>query len=140
MSKSLSRFLIAQETVYYIALAEIKSGRKQSHWMWYIFPQLKGLGFSDTARFYGIEDRKEAEAYLEHPLLGVRLREVCGELLKLPDSNPQAIFGSPDDMKLKSCATLFLLIQPTDDSVFKSILDKFFDGAIDRKTEELLGK
>ena len=106
--------------------------------MWYILPQLKGLGFSDTARFYGIENREEAKAYLEHPVLGSRLREICGELLTLSSSDPHDIFGSPDDMKLKSCATLFLLVQPSDENIFKKILDKFFGGEIDLETEKLL--
>lgn len=138
MSNALSRFITAQEDSYPIALAEIQSGKKRSHWMWYIFPQLKGLGFSDTARFYGIENREEAKAYLEHPVLGSRLREICGELLTLSSSDPHAIFDSPDDMKLKSCATLFLLVQPSDENIFKKILDKFFGGEIDLETEKLL--
>ncbi len=138
MSNALSRFITAQEDSYPIALAEIQSGKKRSHWMWYIFPQLKGLGFSDTARFYGIENREEAKAYLEHPVLGSRLREICGELLTLSSSDPHDIFGSPDDMKLKSCATLFLLVQPSDENIFKKILDKFFGGEIDLETEKLL--
>lgn len=138
MSNALSRFITAQEDSYPIALAEIQSGKKRSHWMWYILPQLKGLGFSDTARFYGIENREEAKAYLEHPVLGSRLREICGELLTLSSSDPHDIFGSPDDMKLKSCATLFLLVQPSDENIFKKILDKFFGGEIDLETEKLL--
>ena len=138
MSNALSRFITAQEDSYPIALAEIQSGKKRSHWMWYILPQLKGLGFSDTARFYGIENREEAKAYLEHPVLGSRLREICGELLTLSSSDPHDIFGSPDDMKLKSCATLFLLVQTSDENIFKKILDKFFGGEIDLETEKLL--
>jgi len=134
----LSRFLIAQETAYQTALAEIKSGRKQSHWMWYVFPQLAGLGFSGTARFYGIKDGEEAKEYLDHPLLGGRLREICHELLAIPHSDAHVIFGSPDDLKLRSCVTLFHLIDVSDKNVFKKILVKFFRGQSDQKTIQLL--
>jgi uncharacterized protein (DUF1810 family) len=137
---NLSRFLTAQEPTYQKALAEIKSGRKQSHWMWYIFPQMAGLGFSDTAKFYGIKSREEAIEYLDHPILGSRLREISHELLKIPHSDAYSVFGSPDDMKLKSCATLFSLIERSDENVFKKILDKFFGGQLDQKTEELVAR
>lgn len=140
MPKDLSRFLIAQETDYRTALYEIKSGRKRSHWMWYIFPQLKGLGSSDTARQFAIEDMNEAKAYLSHPVLGIRLREICHELLKIDHSDPYLIFGSPDDLKLKSCATLFLLAVESNESVFRKIIDKFFKGDLDSKTQDLLGE
>jgi uncharacterized protein (DUF1810 family) len=137
-SRNLDRFVTAQEDAYEIALAEIKAGRKRTHWMWYIFPQLEGLGFSKTARFYGIKGRKEAKEYLDHPVLGSRLREIFHELLEIPHSNANSVFGSPDDLKLKSCATLFLLMDSSDESVFGNVLDKFFGGQMDQKTIALL--
>src|SRR5206468_7623910 len=96
------RFLDAQHNDYATALAEIKKGRKQSHWMWYIFPQIQGLGYSDTSRYYAINNLQEAEAYLKHSVLGRRLIEICETLLSLPGSDAHAIFGSPDDLKLRS--------------------------------------
>ncbi|WP_242478790.1 DUF1810 domain-containing protein [Hymenobacter lapidiphilus] len=104
---NLQRFLDAQESTYPTALTEIRNGRKRSHWMWFIFPQLQGLGFSETARFYGLHDAAEAAAYLVHPVLGKRLVEICEALLKLDSSDATRIFGSPDDMKLRSSMTLF---------------------------------
>ncbi|OWY19770.1 DUF1810 domain-containing protein [Sphingobacteriales bacterium UPWRP_1] len=136
--KDLSRFLAAQNTDYQIALSEIKSGKKLSHWMWYIFPQLKGLGFSSTSMYYAINDLGEAIEYLNHPILGTRLKEICNELLKLEQSNPTSIFGKPDDLKLKSCMTLFLKADTTSESVFKKVIDKFFEGQVDNKTIKLL--
>jgi len=135
---TIERFVKAQEESYGQALAEIKNGCKRSHWMWYIFPQLKGLGRSETARYYGIENRAEATAYLAHPLLGMRLREISGELLKLDFSDARAVLGRPDDLKLKSSMTLFYLVggNPT----FKAVLDKYFDGALDEITVNLLDK
>src|SRR5438270_10060514 len=103
----LKRFIDAQERDYEIALAEIKNGRKRSHWMWYIFPQVKGLGFSSTSQHYGIANLKEAEAYLRHPVLGPRLIAISNELLNLENKNATDIFGNPDDMKLRSAMTLF---------------------------------
>ena len=103
----LKRFIDAQQTVYGIALSEIKSCRKRSHWMWFIFPQVKGLGFSETSQYYAIKNTREAEDYLNHPVLGSRLVEISTELLKLEESNATLIFGSPDDMKLRSSMTLF---------------------------------
>ena len=135
---TIERFVKAQEESYGQALMEIKNGRKRSHWMWYIFPQLKGLGRSETARYYGIENRAEAKAYLAHPLLGMRLLEISGELLKFESSDARAVFGRPDDLKLKSSMTLFYLVggNPT----FKAVLDKYFDGALDEITVNLLDK
>ena len=135
-NNSLSRFLEAQEKVYDIALAEIKNGEKESCWMWYIFPQLKELGYSPTAKYYGIVDRKEAEDYLDHPILGQRLREISGELLKLESSDAGYVMGYPDDLKLKSSMTLFLEVGG--DQVFQQVLDKFFQGEKDQKTVQLL--
>ncbi|MBC6609954.1 DUF1810 domain-containing protein [Hymenobacter sp. BT507] len=134
---NLSRFLDAQQSDYQTALSEIKNGRKRSHWMWYIFPQIQGLGFSETSKFYAIQDAAEAEAYLTHPVLGSRLLEISSALLKLSSSNATSIFGSPDDLKLKSSMTLFASL-PKADPVFQSVLDKFFNGAKDNKTLQLL--
>jgi len=129
----LKRFVDAQRDDYETALSEIKSGRKRSHWMWYIFPQILGLGFSSTSKFYAIKDRDEAVAYLCHPILGERLISISKELLKAPTDNANAIFGSPDDLKLKSCMTLFAAL-PNTDSVFAAVLEKFFGGIGDEKT------
>src|SRR5436309_9839639 len=109
---SLSRFLQAQENVYQQALSEIRSGRKQSHWMWYIFPQYDGLGSSATSRRYAIKSVAEAEAYLRHPVLGPRLVQCAEAVLGVEGRSASAIFGSPDDMKLRSCATLFARVSP----------------------------
>ncbi|RZK26678.1 MAG: DUF1810 domain-containing protein, partial [Hymenobacter sp.] len=133
---SLQRFLAAQTGDYATALAEIKAGRKRSHWIWYIFPQIQSLGFSETARYYGIRDAAEAEAYLQHPVLGSRLRKISQALLTLPGSNATSIMGSPDDLKLRSSMTLFALV-PGADPVFQAVLDKFFGGAPDTKTVQL---
>ncbi len=135
---TVERFVKAQEESYRQALIEIKNGRKHSHWMWYVFPQLKGLGRSETARYYGIANRQEAKAYLAHPLLGSRLLEISGELLKLESRDANAVFGKPDNMKLKSSMTLFYLVDgnPT----FKAVLDKFFGGQLDEVTADQLDK
>jgi uncharacterized protein (DUF1810 family) len=136
---NLKRFLDAQQSDYAQALAEVKAGRKRSHWMWYIFPQVQGLGFSETSRYYGIKDLVEATAYLQHPVLGSRLVTICEELLKLPGSNATSLMGSPDDMKLKSSMTLFAAV-PSANAVFQQVLAKFFGGVQDSKTLQLLGK
>jgi uncharacterized protein (DUF1810 family) len=133
----LNRFVEAQEYDYQQALSEIKSGRKYSHWMWYVFPQLAGLGFSPTSQHYAIKSRAEAEAYLRHPILGPRLLEIAGAALRVEGRTAREIFGSPDDMKLRSCATLFASVSP-DGSVFHQLLDKYFDGKPDTRTLELL--
>jgi len=131
---TVERFVKAQEESYGQALTEIKNGRKRSHWMWYIFPQLKGLGRSETARYYGIANRAEARAYLAHPLLGPRLQEISGELLKLESSDARAVLGRPDDLKLKSSMTLFYLVDGN--PIFKAVLDKYFGGEMDEVTFE----
>lgn len=136
---TLNRFIEAQQADYEIALAEVKSGRKRSHWMWYIFPQIQGLGFSQTSIFYGIKDIKEAEAYLNHPVLGPRLIAICKALLQLPGKDANKIFGSPDDVKLKSSMTLFAAV-PNADPVFDLVLEKFFEGKKDSKTLQIIGK
>jgi len=136
---TLQRFLDAQATDYARALAEVKAGRKRSHWMWYIFPQVQGLGFSETSRFYGIQDLAEAAAYLQHPVLGPRLVAIGEALLALPGSNATSIMGSPDDMKLRSSMTLFGAV-PGAPPVFEAVLAKFFGGKPDDKTLRLLGQ
>ena len=129
----LKRFLTAQEGDYARALAEIKNGRKQSHWMWYIFPQIAGLGFSETAKFYAINDIQEARDYLEHSVLGSRLIEISSALLQHKGKTANQIFGSPDDLKLRSSMTLFSLVNDTD-PVFQAVLDKYYGGSPDPKT------
>ena len=133
---NLQRFVDAQKNDYGIALSEIQNGRKRSHWMWYIFPQIQGLGFSSTSKYYAIKNGDEARAYLEHPVLGKRLVDICNALLLLEGNNATSIFGSPDDVKLKSCVTLFATLPGADD-VFKKVLTKFFAGKEDKAT---LGK
>ncbi len=127
----------AQEKDYPTALAEVKNGRKRSHWMWYIFPQIAGLGFSETSRYYAINNLDEAKHYLAYDILGHRLIEISNELLRLSNSNAREIFGSPDDLKLKSSMTLFAQVESADE-VFRRVLDKFFDGNLDVKTLEIL--
>ena len=134
----LGRFIEAQDDDYEQALAEIRSGRKRSHWMWYIFPQLAGLGFSETARYYAIKSRAEAEAYLAHPILGPHLTEIAEAALRVEGRSAHDIFGSPDDLKLRSCATLFAAVSP-EGSVFHGLLEKYFQGKPDPKTLRLLG-
>lgn len=130
--EQLDRFIKAQENTYLVALNEIKNGRKQSHWMWYIFPQIKGLGMSETSRYYGIDDEEEAKAYLDNEILGSRLREITSELLKLNIDNPVDIFGTIDAIKLKSSMTLFDYV--SDDKIFSQVLNKYYNGEIDEKT------
>ena len=133
----LKRFLEAQERDYATALAEIKRGSKRSHWMWYIFPQINGLGFSATSKFYAIKNRTEAENYLAHPVLGERLVEISNALLAVEGKTANQIFGSPDDAKLKSSMTLFGALDETN-PVFQKVLDKYFNGAKDRRTLDLI--
>lgn len=135
-SRLLDRFLTAQHPVYAEVLAELASGRKRTHWMWFIFPQLAGLGMSETSRRYAIRDLGEARAYLAHPVLGTRLRRCAGVLLEHPDRSAHEIFGSPDDLKLRSCATLFALVSPAG-SAFHQLLDRYFGGNEDSRTLEL---
>ncbi|MGZ3871374.1 MAG: DUF1810 domain-containing protein [Mucilaginibacter sp.] len=134
---NLKRFLKAQSTVYKQALVEITNGKKRTHWMWYIFPQITGLGFSETSRFYAIKDLNEAKHFLEHPVLGVRLINVCKKLLELKSNDAYDVFGSPDDVKLKSSMTLFASVQYAD-PVFQLVLDKFFDGEMDNATLKII--
>ena len=135
----LTRFVQAQERDYQQAIAEIRSGRKRSHWMRYIFPQFEGLGFSATSQHYAIKSIPEAEAYLHHLVLGPRLLECARALLAVERRSAAEVFGSPDDMKLLSCATLFASVSPAG-SVFEQLLHKYFGGERDEKTLELLGR
>ena len=137
--KDLDKYISAQSRDYACALAEIRSGRKRSHWMWYIFPQLQGLGFSSTAQYYGIRDLEQAKDYMAHPVLGPRLVEISEALLTLESSNPSAVMGYPDDLKLRSCMTLFELAAPNE-PVFGRVLDKFYRGRRDDRTLALLGR
>ena len=135
----LERFLTAQERDYATALREIRSGRKRSHWIWYIFPQLKDLGYSETANYYGIKDLDEAKAYLSEPTLRTRLIEISEALLSLRMNDPETVMGHPDDLKLRSSMTLFAAADP-EEPVFGQVLDKFFHGRPDQRTLDLIGK
>ncbi len=133
----LDRFVAAQESVYGTALAELKGGRKRSHWMWFIFPQIDGLGTSPTARHFAIKSQAEARQYLQHPVLGARLLECAQATLRIEGQSALAVFGYPDDMKLKSSMTLFSSVA-NPNSVFDRVLEKFFKGKGDTQTIELL--
>ena len=133
----LNRFVQAQANDYERALSEVSHGQKRSHWMWYIFPQFDGLGFSQTAQRYAIKSVSEAKAYLSHPVLGSRLIECVEATLSVEGRSAYEIFGTPDDLKLKSCATLFAHVSPGG-SVFERLLDKCFQGERDNKTLRLL--
>ena len=137
MSTDMDRFITAQATTYAQALSEIRSGGKRSHWMWFIFPQLKGLGYSSNANYYGIGGLSEATAYIQHPILGPRLIEISRALLNLPGNDATNVMGSPDDMKLRSSMTLFSLVKGAD-PVFELVLDKYFQSQKDNQTIALL--
>jgi uncharacterized protein (DUF1810 family) len=133
----LQRFLTAQDPVYQQVRDELRQGRKQSHWMWFVFPQLRGLGRSATASFYGIASQAEAEAYLNHPILGARLRE-CTELVnQIEGRSAHDIFGFPDELKFRSSMTLFMLMTP-DDRLFRYTIEKYYDGQADPDTVHAL--
>jgi uncharacterized protein (DUF1810 family) len=134
----LGRFVHAQADAFERALAELQRGQKRTHWMWYIFPQLDGLGFSATAKRYAIKSVEEATAYLAHPILGPRLQQCAEAVLRIEGRSATAIFGSPDDWKLRSCATLFASVSPPG-SVFDRLLDTYYRGERDTKTLQLLG-
>ena len=134
---NLDRFVYAQETTYGNALSEIRNGKKSSHWMWYIFPQVEGIGKSDVSRRYAIFSLEEAKAYLQHPLLGNRLREISSAVLSLEGKSAVDIFDRTDARKLKACMTLFHLASP-DESVFIQVLEKYFDGRFNRQTVRFL--
>ena len=133
----LNRFIQAQENSYSQAIAELKNGYKQSHWMWFIFPQIKGLGHSEMAHHYAIKSKQEAAEYLNHPMLGPRLRECSEILLGIEDRLISDIMGYPDDLKLKSSMTLFASIAGNS-NIFEKVIDKYFNGSKDSKTLELL--
>lgn len=137
MQKDLDRFIEAQNSSYATALAEVRSGRKQSHWMWYIFPQLTELGYSQTAKHYAIEDIAEATAYLQHAILGKNLVRISKALFEVERKTAHDIFGTPDDLKLRSSMTLFAQVRDTH-PIFQRIIDKYFDGKPDPLTLELL--
>lgn len=133
----LIKFLDAQNQVYLKALSEIKKGKKTTHWMWYIFPQIKGLGSSETAQYYAIKDLNEATAYLKHPILGKHLIEIAQELYNLKGKTVTQILGTPDDMKLRSCMTLFANVKNAN-PLFNNVLEKYFNGVPDELTLHLL--
>lgn len=133
----LTRFAKAQETVYDAVLSELRNGRKRSHWMWFVFPQIDGLAHSSTSKFYAVKSLDEARAYLNHPVLGERLNECARAVLAIENRSVSEIFGYPDDLKLKSSLTLFASVSDAQ-SVFASLLDKYFDGEQDSRTLELL--
>ncbi len=135
----LSRFLDAQNQVYLKALSEIKKGRKQSHWMWFIFPQLKGLGKSENANYFGIDNLEEATGYLAHPVLGKHLIEITEALLQIKGKSAIEIFGTTDDIKLRSSMTLFARVSDAN-PIFEQVLQKYFDGLHDETTLDLLLK
>jgi len=138
MNPNLQKFLDAQEHTYAQALAEIKAGRKTGHWMWFIFPQVAGLGQSPTSVYYAIQNYKEAKEYLQHPVLGGRLNEICEVLFSLPGTSAEDIFGSTDAMKLRSSLTLFGLADYSESDVFSRLIDKYFNNYPDQVTIELL--
>jgi uncharacterized protein (DUF1810 family) len=135
--KDLVRFLEAQNHVYLKALEEIKNGQKRSHWMWYIFPQMKGLGSSENARFFGIKSLDEATAYVQHPILGKHLIEITKALLTIEGKSASDIFGYPDDLKLHSSMTLFSKVENAD-PVFNEVIKKYFNGGLDQGTLKIL--
>ena len=135
---NLERFIKAQEYNYKIALDEIRKGRKESHWIWYIFPQISGLGYSDMAQYYGINDLEEAKTYIDNEILGDRLIEISNELLKLNTDDLIYVLGGIDTTKVKSCMTLFELV--SDNSVFSEVLEKYYNGERDEKTLQLVKK
>ena len=133
----LARFVSAQEGVYATALSELRSGRKRTHWMWFIFPQVAGLGYSPNSRFYAIGSLEEARLYLEHPVLGARLQECAEAVLAVEGRSAREIMGSPDDVKLQSSMTLFAHVAGPG-SVFARMLDKYFGGRQDAETPRRL--
>ena len=136
--RTLERFLYVQNRTHEQVVEEIRNCKKISHWMWYTFPQIQGLGESDYSVFYAIDDLEEAKRYLEHNILGARLKKLSNELLKLETNNPEEIFGKLDSLKLKSSMTLFDYIDKND--VFEYVLEKFYGGEKDEKTIQILEK
>ena len=138
-TKDLQRFIDAQEHKFSIALNEIKSEKKLSHWMWFVFPQIAGLGFSDMSKLYAIKDVEEANLYITDPVLGKRLIDISNAVLAIEGKTAYEIFGSPDDMKLQSCMTLFSELENAD-PVFEAVLKKYYNGKKDAKTLGLMQK
>jgi uncharacterized protein (DUF1810 family) len=138
MEKGLERFRKAQKNSYDTALREIKNGQKRSHWMWYIFPQIAGLGYSQTAQYYAIADLDEAKEFLKDDMLGKNIVEISEALLEVESNDATHVMGWPDDLKLRSSMTLFALANPECD-VFRKVLDKFYGGEMDERTIEILG-
>jgi len=137
--KELIRFLEAQNQMYLTALTEVKKGSKKSHWMWFIFPQVKGLGTSETARYFGLNGISQATEYLKHPVLGRHLVEISQALLALEGKTANQIFGTPDDLKLRSCMTLFAAVENSN-PVFSRVLEKYFNGQPDALTLSIIEK
>ena len=143
-NSNLQKFVDAQDNgysfgeTYFTALEEIKNGYKETHWMWYVFPQIQGLGLSGTTAYFSITDLEEAKAYYNHPVLGQRLIEITSVLLDVESSDPVQVFGIPDAFKLRSCMTLFKYAVPEND-LFQRVLDKFCQGEVDYKTLDILG-
>jgi uncharacterized protein (DUF1810 family) len=134
---NLNRFLETQETKYSDALSEIKNGRKLTHWMWYIFPQIAGLGFTDFNMFYAIQNKEEATQYLNHPVLGKRLIEITKAVVEIEEKTALEIFGKPDERKLKSSMTLFSILNDPN-PIFRQVLDKHYNGMKDENTLQLI--
>lgn len=135
-NSDLERFVQAQELMYPMAFDEVRNGRKRGHWIWYIFPQLKGLGMSENSQYYGINGIEEARAYLQHPVLGARLREITAAFLALKGESAEGVFGHLDAMKVCSCMTLFNEV--SDDDLFRKVLDCYYNGVADDRTLEML--
>jgi len=133
----LNRFLLAQARDYGTAMAELRAGAKRSHWMWYVFPQVDGLGYSSVSKQYAIRSADEARAYLAHPVLGKRIVDCCRAVLMVKERTARQIFGTPDDLKLRSSMTLFAQVSEPG-SAFHIVLDRYFDGVPDPRTLELL--
>lgn len=138
MPHDLDRFINAQSGGYDGALAELRRGQKTGHWIWYVFPQLAGLGHSEMSRYYGIASLDEAKAYVAHPVLGSRLRECAAAVLSVGGRSATEIMGSTDAMKLRSSMTLFHRAAP-DEPLFREVLERYYDGVVDSRTDELLG-
>lgn len=134
---NLQRFIDAQQNTYQQALAEIKNGKKCTHWMWFIFPQIAGLGFSGTSKLYAIKSLEEAQCFIGHDVLGTRLIKISKALLDIEGKTANQIFGSPDDLKLNSCMTLFSFLDDAN-PVFEAVLAKYFAGAKDNKTLRMI--
>lgn len=135
---NLQRFVVAQEPVMSSVLKELRAGRKRTHWMWFIFPQIQGLGSSPTAVRFALSGAEEASAYLAHPVLGGRLNQCCDAVLALPDSSPEAVFGTIDAMKLRSSMSLFAAVSGS--GAFKDILNKYYEGRNDPATLQILSR